>query len=102
MTADLRAALRTLASALPAGTPVPVPAEQLLDLLGETPTPAVTPESVIAAQEQLLTAQEAADRLQVPLRYIYDHADRLPFVVRIGRKIRANPTRLARYMERHS
>lgn len=42
MTADLRAALHTLATALPAGAAVPVPREQLLELLEATPAPGTT------------------------------------------------------------
>jgi len=35
---------------------------------------------------QLVTVQEAAERLNVPPRWIYRHADSLPFVRRLGPK----------------
>lgn len=50
--------------------------------------------------DRLLTAAEAAARLAVPVRYVYAHAARLPFVVRVGRKVRCSEARLARYLER--
>lgn len=97
MTDDLRTALRVLASALPAGAAVPVPREQLLELLAVQEPARTSPPA--AADERLLTVQEAAQRLQVPVAYLYRHP-RLPFLVRVGRKVRASPARLARYMER--
>jgi excisionase family DNA binding protein len=94
-------ALRTLAKTLPPGTPVPVPAEQLLELLRDA---GIEGQAVAAApapppDEPLLTAREAAARLRVPVGYLYRHP-RLPFLVRVGRKVRVNPSRLARYLER--
>jgi len=53
-----------------------------------------------AGPDRLLTAKEAAVRLAVPVRYLYAHAGRLPFVVRLGRKVRCSEMRLARYLER--
>ena len=53
-----------------------------------------------AGPDRLLTAAEAAARLAVPVRYVYAHAARLPFVVRVGRKVRCSEARLARYLER--
>ena len=105
VSSDLRAALRTLAMALPAGTPVPVPADQLLDLLGtdgDGRSPAmVSSELPSTSDEPLLTARETAARLRVSVGYIYRHP-RLPFLVRVGRKVRVSPSRLARYLERRS
>jgi hypothetical protein len=50
--------------------------------------------------DRLLTAVEAAVRLAVPVRYVYAHADRWPFVVRVGRKVRCSEAGLVRWLAR--
>jgi excisionase family DNA binding protein len=40
-----------------------------------------------SAQDQNLSVEEAASRLGVSKDYLYRHADRLPFALRIGRKL---------------
>ena len=106
MTADLRAALRTLALASPAGAPVTftLPREDLLELVDGRDGPhqdAPATAAPAAPDEPLLTAREAAERLRVPVGYLYRHP-RLPFLVKVGRKVRVSPSRLARYLERRT
>lgn len=101
MTAELRTALRVLALATPAGTPLNVTLlrEDLLDLVagnGAGPAPTAAP----AAEDRLLTVPEAAARCAVSVRYVYRHAATLPFVVRVGRKVRCSEVKLARWLER--
>lgn len=68
---DLAAGLRALAAALPAETPVPVPAGVLLELLSTNGA------SAPIAFERMLTAGEVAGLLSTTERWIYAHADQL-------------------------
>lgn len=56
------------------------------------PTPASPP-------DRLLTPREAATRLSVEVRWLYRHADQLPFTRRLGpRTLRFSEAGIARYM----
>jgi hypothetical protein len=102
VTGDLRAALKVLALASPAGAAVTftLPREDLLELVGGTENVATIAGPAPAAPDHLLTAADAAKRCALSPRYIYAHADRLPFVMRVGRKVRCSELRLARWLER--
>jgi hypothetical protein len=65
VTSDLAAGLRALAEALPAGTPVPVPSEVLLELLDGRKAEG-QPDKLPAE----LTQQEAARLLRVSVSYL--------------------------------
>ncbi|MBI4540277.1 MAG: helix-turn-helix domain-containing protein [Gemmatimonadetes bacterium] len=50
--------------------------------------------------DRLLTVEEVAGLLAVPPRWIYDHADKLPFTRRIGpRTLRFSEPGLLRWLE---
>lgn len=102
MTTELRAALRALAAPLPPGSAVTVtvPREALLELVDGLPEQQDLAPAGPAAPDRLLDVQEAAARLGLGPRYLYAHADRLPFIVRVGRKVRVSEARLARFLER--
>jgi hypothetical protein len=103
MTADLAAGLRALAEALPAETPVPVPAGVLLELLagrgGGVPTS--TPASANGAgapDESLLTVQQVAGRFGVTEDWLYRHWKAVGGV-KLGRKVLRFPaSALPRYL----
>jgi len=99
MTPDLRTALKVLALASPAGAAVTftLPREDLLELVNGT---ALIGKDAEQPPDRLVTVDEAAERCALSARYIYAHADRLPFVVRVGRKVRCSEARLARWLER--
>ncbi len=49
--------------------------------------------------EKLLTAQQVAETLKMTPRWVYDHADRLPFTRRVGsRSLRFSSRGLEKYM----
>jgi predicted DNA-binding transcriptional regulator AlpA len=100
VTSDLKAALKTLALGVPTGTPINVTLlrEDLLELVNGTGNGDHT--AAPAAPDRLVTVPEAAQRCGLKTRYIYAHADQLPFVKRVGRRVRCSELRLARWMER--
>lgn len=102
MTADLRTALKVLALATPAGTPVNLTLvrEDLLELVDGNGAGHAVPAAAAVTPDRLVTVAEAATRCAVSTRYIYAHADRLPFIVRVGRKVLVSEGRLARWLER--
>ncbi len=80
-----REALLQLAQALPAGTPVPVPREWLLEVLEGNGGDGVGSAPVEARPTpRLLSVREAAERLAVEPQWLYRHADELPFTRRVG------------------
>lgn len=101
---DPRPHLRALAEALPAGSAVSVPREWLLELLAgptypETP-PVQTSGMPADGEDRLLTIDEAATRLGVTKDWIYHNSKKLPFAVRLGRKVlRFSAVKLERYIE---
>jgi excisionase family DNA binding protein len=98
VTSDLRAALKVLALANPPGTPVNLTLvrEDLLELVDGNGARHETP----AGPDRLMTVADAARRCALSPRYIYAHADRLPFIKRTGRKVLVSEARLARWIER--
>jgi excisionase family DNA binding protein len=48
--------------------------------------------------DSLLDAKQAAERLRTSQDYLYRHAARLPFTVRIGRRLRFSAQGLDRYI----
>ena len=99
---DLSMALRTLAEALPSGTPVPVPREHLLTLLDGvwTPRAATTTPTAI---DQLLTAQEASKLLGVSPQWLYKSGEARPFKVHVGRRaIRFSKAKIERWVTRRT
>src|SRR5207248_2690128 len=53
------------------------------------------------AEDKLLTATEAAQRLGMTTRWIYGHASTLPFVVKLpGRAVRFSAAGLQKYIEK--
>lgn len=83
------AGLRSLAEALPPGTPVPVPSEVLLEILGGAAAQISAPEAL--AQE--LTQKEAARLLHVSVSYL--RASSCPKMLLPGNGPRGRP--LVRY-----
>jgi hypothetical protein len=73
---ELRVALRVLAEALPTGSAIPVPREALLELVngdGEAPGHDGAPVPAPEPGDRLLSAKDAASRLGVSVRYLYQH-----------------------------
>jgi hypothetical protein len=88
---DLRGALERL----PSGTSLTLSRDELLSALGST-TPAPAP----ADPDQLITAEDAAARLSVSSRWVYDHADVLG-VRRMSRRcVRFSARAVERYATR--
>jgi excisionase family DNA binding protein len=102
VTSELRTALKVLALANPAGTPINLTLvrEDLLELVNGNDARPAEPAPTSAAPDRLLTVPEAAARLAVSVRYLYAHANRLPFVVRVGRHVRCSELRLVRWLEK--
>ena len=48
--------------------------------------------------DRLLSAEVAAERMGVSKRYIYNHADTLPFTKRLGRTVRFSERGLERWL----
>ncbi len=64
--------------------------------------PTVKPE-VSKVEDRLLTTQEAAERLSVEPRWLYDHFDQLPFGKRLAdRTLRFSERGLDRWLERRA
>ena len=64
---------------------------------GRLALPAPAP---VRAADENVSVEEAARRLGVSDRWIYKHADRLPFVRRIGRRVLCSARALAEWNER--
>jgi predicted DNA-binding transcriptional regulator AlpA len=93
MGSDSLAGLRALATALPAGSAVPVPREWLLELLDGCPAPT-------AEAERMLNAAEVGKLLGTEERWVYNHANQLS-VKRLSRRcLRFPETAVRRYLER--
>jgi hypothetical protein len=71
MMPDYRAALLVTATALPAGSAVPVMREMLIELLNGSSAPTAH------QPDRMLTAEEVAPPLGTTLRWVYVHADQL-------------------------
>jgi hypothetical protein len=95
VTSELAAGLRALAQALPAGAAVPVPREALLELLTKGSAP-----STDEAPEKMLTAEQVADLLSTPARWVYNHAGQLGGKRLSRRCLRFPETAVRRYLER--
>ncbi len=53
-----------------------------------------------AKSDRLLTAAEVAERLNVPRRFVYDHADKWPFTIRLDEgTLRFSERGLDRWLE---
>jgi hypothetical protein len=89
---DLRGALERL----PSGASLTLPRDELLAAIGATtPTPPAPAEA-----DQLITAEDAAARLSVSPRWVYDHADVLG-VRRMSRRcVRFSARAVERYATR--
>jgi excisionase family DNA binding protein len=101
MTAELRAALKTLAASVPAGAAVTitVPADQLLALLEVEPS---TSAPAAGTEPQLLTVEEVAARLNVGTQWVYRRASRWSFHRRLGRAIRFDDAGFERWLARRT
>jgi hypothetical protein len=98
MTADLVAGLRALAAALPADTPVPVPAGVLLELLSPIGEQPASTNGAGLPDESLLTVQEVAGRFGVTPDWLYRHWKAVGGV-KLGRKVLRFPaSALPRYL----
>jgi predicted DNA-binding transcriptional regulator AlpA len=98
-----RTALRIYADALPSGFPLILPKELVLALIDGASQEASVPPSddVGAVNDRMLTAKEAAGRLGMSREWIYKHAHRLPFALRVGRRaIRFSERGITRWQER--
>jgi predicted DNA-binding transcriptional regulator AlpA len=97
MTEDLRAHLLALATALPAGSAVPVPREWLLALL----EPAVATPALIGepADDHLLSADQVAARFGLTKDRLYRNWKRIPGAVKLGKRpLRFTLTGVRRYL----
>lgn len=56
--------------------------------------------SGVQLADELVNAREAARRLGLSVDYLYRFSRRLPFVVRIGRRVRFSSRGIERYIER--
>ena len=66
----------------------------------QAPAAPMPPERPEAALDRLLTAEEAAERLGVSKRWVYTHADSLPFTRRLsGGTLRFSERGLQRWQE---
>jgi Helix-turn-helix domain len=97
--AEALAALeRALMEALPDTLPTLLAELHRLTLIGQrrylTPAPAPLAE----AEDRLLTAPEAAERLNRSTDFVYRHAASLPFTVRDGRAVRFSARGLERFI----
>jgi predicted DNA-binding transcriptional regulator AlpA len=73
---------------------------RLLTRLYGTTTPTAEPD-VQCVEDRLLDVREVAERLSVKPKWIYDHADGLPFVKRLSdRTLRCSERGLNRWLER--
>ena len=52
--------------------------------------------------ERLLTVGQAAERLHTSTDYVYRHASRLPFTVRLGRQLRFSQAGIDRYIRQRA
>ena len=59
-----------------------------------------SPFGIQEAADELVNAREAARRLGLSVDYLYRFSRRLPFVVRIGRRVRFSSRGIERYIER--
>ncbi len=73
--------LKRAAEALPPGGSLTLPREALLDALS---SPAAPPKD--EKPDRLLTVREAAHRLGVSPRFVYNHAGQFPFTRRLSPK----------------
>jgi predicted DNA-binding transcriptional regulator AlpA len=75
-----RSRLRQAVSALPPGSSITLTVEELLAALGEST-------KVEALPDQFLTVRNAARRLKVSKKWLYRHADELPYTRRVSPKV---------------
>lgn len=99
MSPELRAALKTVAAALPSGATIPVERDQLLALLEGEQRPSTTE---IASSAGLLNADAAAQRLGMSKVWLYRNANRLPFARKVGRSLRFDAAGIDRWLARRS
>jgi Helix-turn-helix domain len=97
---NLDSAIRTLAESLPAGSSMTLPRDWVLARLTESASAEPQTASSPAPSSALLTVKQAAAQLSVAPSFVYRRASQLPFVVRVGRALRVDPVRLARWQER--
>lgn len=93
------AELRQAVELLPEGASITLTVAELREALanGNVPNgPAPHDEP-----DRLLTAGQVADRLGVSRRYVYEHADTLPFTRRLDGVVRFSEQGLARWLARH-
>jgi len=94
----------------------PVPPDRIPELLGaievvraqlwsrlHSPAPSEAPAKGPSNPDRLLSAREAAERLGVKPKWMYAHAESLPFTKRLGeRVIRFSEKGLLRWIEKKS
>lgn len=90
--------LRRAAELLPPGSAVSIPREALLAALGESPTNALP--SRQDTPETWMTAEEAAEKLHVSPRWVYDHGDKLGGKHLSRRCVRFSSLAIDRYLAR--
>jgi predicted DNA-binding transcriptional regulator AlpA len=61
--------------------------ETLRMILREELAPILNKRADHLQEDRLITAQQAAERLQVSARWLYKYADRLPYAVRLSRNV---------------
>jgi predicted DNA-binding transcriptional regulator AlpA len=86
--------------------PTRVPVEQIPDAIGELERAKAvlwarltTPVSTNGGgEDRLLTAEDVSQQTTLSLRWLYRHADALPFTRRVGRKVLFSSAGLAKWL----
>ena len=95
--------LRRAAELLPAGASIALPREALLAALEESIVSVAAPTTALIGEEdQSLTAEEVAQRLQVSTRWVYDHGEQLGARHLSRRCVRYSARAVTRYLARRS
>lgn len=105
---NLLAQLRAMCDVTPPGASVTLPRDWLLAALEndapESPTSNDPPLALhkgpaTVSTDGLLTAKQAAEKLQCSVRYMYAHAKDFPFTRRIGNMVRFSEAGLERFLK---
>ena len=96
------AELRRALEALPPGTALTLPREALLDALNNGTAAADERRADLEAAEAWLTAEQCAERLNVSVRWCYDHAAQIGGKKLSRRCVRFSSRAVARYLSRRT
>ena len=83
-----------------------IPSPELPRLLGEleevrcTALARLSSPAAVQRPDELLTIEQASERLGMSAHYLYRHSDSLPFVRRLGRSLRFSANGISEYINR--